>query len=61
MTATDLDTLSRHAAARGEAIVYTPPDGFELVREATVLSSGPARVAVTLIRTNRDGVTNRQP
>jgi hypothetical protein len=59
VTATDLDTLSRHAAARGEAIVYTPPDGFELVR-TTVLSSGPARVAVTLARTNRDGVTNRQ-
>lgn len=31
MTATELDALLRLAHERDEAVLYTPPDGFELV------------------------------
>lgn len=31
MTSEDLDALLLHAHEHGEAVLYTPPDGFELV------------------------------
>lgn len=31
VTAVDLDALLLHAGERGEAVLHTPPNGFELV------------------------------
>lgn len=33
MTAHNLEDMLRAARARGEAVLYTPPDGFELIPE----------------------------